>query len=187
MQCNILLPESSFITMRDGLSSSRRWILEGFVSLSQLLIKWSILYFLDRKRRLKGNGLGVFTILFSGHTLEVSHSSGCSLSLSCSWSPRSQRWKTPDLAHRCLIHTSGCRLLLSNGSVMNQWWGGATGSLAQGLTGKCGRASCSMGLAETGPGPWWEGPAGLVSALADTTGLRDLLCTPQKNHLFASV
>lgn len=148
--------------MRDGLSSSWRWILEGFVSLSQHLIKRGILYFLDHKTRLKGNGLRVFTVFFSVHTLEVrkGHTSGCSLSLPCSRSPRSQRWKTPGLAHRCLIHPSGCRL--HNGSVTDRHWGGATGSLAQGLTAKCGRASCSTGLAETGSGPWREGSAGLV-------------------------
>lgn len=68
MQCNILLPESSFITLRDGLCSSRRWILVGFVSLSQHLIKLATLYFLGCKTQLDGNGLRVFAA-FSSFTL----------------------------------------------------------------------------------------------------------------------
>lgn len=64
MQCNILLPESSFLILRDGLCYSQRWILVGIVSLPQHLIKWAILYFLDCKTQLQGNGLRVFTLLF---------------------------------------------------------------------------------------------------------------------------
>ena len=48
-----LLPESSFITLRDGLCSSQRWISVGFASLSRHFIKGAILYFIDCKIQLE--------------------------------------------------------------------------------------------------------------------------------------
>lgn len=53
MQCCVLLPESSFLTLKDGLCSPPEMDLSEFCETSQQLVKWAILYFPGCKTQMK--------------------------------------------------------------------------------------------------------------------------------------
>lgn len=53
MQCCVLLPESSFLTLKDGLCSPPEMDPSRFCETSQHLVKWAILHFPDCKTQMK--------------------------------------------------------------------------------------------------------------------------------------